>query len=224
MTEPEWLACTDPREALEFLRGKASERKLRLFACRCYRRFHEHFVEDPDGHGLFAVETAEAYADGLVTPADLAEVREEIVPGLWDQCSSAVVRQEIADCATTVPLGDVTPAAVAFVFWVESNLLDEEIEDVVGREHAAMCDVLRDLLGNPFRPVSLDPAWLAWNDDTIPKLAQAIYEERAFDRLPVLADALEEAGCTDAQLLGHLRGPGPHCRGCWALDLLMGRT
>jgi hypothetical protein len=67
------------------------------------------------------------------------------------------------------------------------------------------------------------PVWLCWHGGTIPKLAQAIYDERAFDRLPVLADALEEAGCTDADLLGHLRGPGPHVRGCWALDLLLGK-
>jgi hypothetical protein len=65
---------------------------------------------------------------------------------------------------------------------------------------------------------------LAWNDDTVPKLAQAIYEERAFDRLPVLADALEDAGCTNEDLLVHLRGPGPHLRDCWALDLLLGKS
>jgi hypothetical protein len=76
--------------------------------------------------------------------------------------------------------------------------------------------------GNPFRPVSIDPTWLAWQGGTVPKLARAIYEERAFDRLPVLADALLEAGCDAADILGHLRQQGAvHVRGCWCLDLLL---
>jgi hypothetical protein len=88
----------------------------------------------------------------------------------------------------------------------------------------------RCLFGNPFRPVALDPAWLAWNGGLIRQLAQAAYDERQLpsghldsDRLAVLADALEEAGCTDPEILGHLRGPGPHTRGCHILDLLLGR-
>jgi hypothetical protein len=82
------------------------------------------------------------------------------------------------------------------------------------------CDLLRDIFGNPSRPVSADPAWLHRNDGAVLKLARAAYDERAFERLPILADALEDAGCADEALLGHLRGPGPHARGCWALDLL----
>jgi hypothetical protein len=70
--------------------------------------------------------------------------------------------------------------------------------------------------------VSVEPAWLAWGDRLIPRLARAIYDERAFDRLPYLADALEEAGCADAALLAHCRRPGEHLRGCWALDLFVG--
>jgi hypothetical protein len=62
-----------------------------------------------------------------------------------------------------------------------------------------------------------------WNDGTIAKLAEAIYEEWAFDRLPILADALEEAGCTSEELLTHCRAGGEHVRGCWAVDLLLGK-
>jgi hypothetical protein len=83
---------------------------------------------------------------------------------------------------------------------------------------------LREVFGNPFAPVVLDLAWLAWQNGTIPRLARGTYDERAFDRLPILADALEEAGCDDADILGHLRGPGPHARGCWPLDLLLGKS
>jgi hypothetical protein len=80
--------------------------------------------------------------------------------------------------------------------------------------------LLRDVFGNPFRPVSVDPRWLT---STVVTLAEGIYQERAFDRLPILADALQDAGCEDTELLGHCRGPGPHARGCWVVDLLTGR-
>jgi hypothetical protein len=93
----------------------------------------------------------------------------------------------------------------------------------ISHRQAELADALRCVVGNPFRRPAIPQAVRAWNDHTIPKLAQAVYDERAFDRLPILADALEEAGCTDAELLGHLRGPGPHFRGCWALDVVLGR-
>jgi hypothetical protein len=82
---------------------------------------------------------------------------------------------------------------------------------------------LRDIFDNPFRPVPVDPSWLTWNDGTIPRLAQTIYHERRFADLPVLADALEEAGCTNADFLDHCRRPGVHVRGCWVIDLLLAK-
>lgn len=88
-------------------------------------------------------------------------------------------------------------------------------------EEVVQVALLRDTFGNPLRPVIADPAWLT---STAVALARTIYEERAFDRLPILADALEEAGCDNADVLTHLRGDGPHVRGCWALDLVLGRS
>lgn len=91
--------------------------------------------------------------------------------------------------------------------------------------------LLHDLFGNPFRP--LPPAkgkkaWLKqwqrfldWKNATIPNLARTIYDERQFDLLPNLADALEEAGCTEAEIVNHCREPGPHIRGCWVIDLIL---
>src|SRR5205823_15121166 len=91
-------------------------------------------------------------------------------------------------------------------------------------EWAVQVAMLRDLFGNALRPApAVDPSWLAWNGGAIPKLAKVIYDEGRFGDLPILADALEEAGCTSADVLGHLRGPGPHARGCWPLDLLLGK-
>ncbi|MBM4071279.1 MAG: hypothetical protein FJ271_20430 [Planctomycetes bacterium] len=84
--------------------------------------------------------------------------------------------------------------------------------------------MLRCICGHAFGPLAgVSPSLLVWNDDTIPRLAHSIYDERAFDRLPILADALEAAGCTDAEILSHCRGPGPHVRGCWVVDLILGK-
>jgi hypothetical protein len=84
--------------------------------------------------------------------------------------------------------------------------------------------LLRDVVGPlPFRSVAFDATWLTWKEGSVPRVAGTIYADRAFDRSPLLADALEDAGCADAELLGHLRGPGPHVRGCWAVDLVLGR-
>jgi len=92
--------------------------------------------------------------------------------------------------------------------------------------------LLRDIFGPlPFRAVFVDPAWLIWNDGTVKKLAQAAYEERSLPegtldnaRLAILADALEESGFANADFLAHLRGPGPHVRGCHVLDAILGKT
>ena len=91
-------------------------------------------------------------------------------------------------------------------------------------ERKSQCCLLRDIFGNPFRPASISLSWLAWNDGAIFKMAQAIYDARAFDRLSLLADALEDAGCTDADILSHCRTPGEHVRGCWVVDLLLGKS
>jgi hypothetical protein len=96
-------------------------------------------------------------------------------------------------------------------------------EETRSEEHRVQADLLRDIFGNPFRAVLVAPAWLSWNGETVLRLAESIYQERAFERLPILADALEDAGCTDSAILEHCRGPEPHVRGCWAIDLLLGK-
>lgn len=86
-----------------------------------------------------------------------------------------------------------------------------------GQVQAAL---LREIVGNPFRLPAIDPLWLAWNDGTVAKMARSIHDEGAFDRMPILADALEDAGCTNPDILSHCRGPNDHVRGCWVIDLL----
>jgi hypothetical protein len=118
--------------------------------------------------------------------------------------------------------------------WLEQNSVESRALPAAAAASVAECmlsigegfeaaAVVREVFGNPFRPVTIDPVWLSWNDGPVQKIAQAIYEERAFDRMPILADALEDAGCTEQAILAHCRGDGPHVRGCWVVDLLLGK-
>jgi hypothetical protein len=99
------------------------------------------------------------------------------------------------------------------VAWRVTWDLEELPQDVA-------CRLLREVFGNPFSPIAVDPTWLT---PTVLDLARKAYEDRAFDRLPILADALEDAGCENPSLLTHLRGPGPHVKGCWAVDLVLAK-
>jgi hypothetical protein len=94
----------------------------------------------------------------------------------------------------------------------------------VGPPWQSSCDLARDLLGEFYYPTLVPPEWLRWQDGAVVKMARAIYDDRSFTDLPILADALEDAGCQDERLLGHCRGQAEHARGCWALDALLGRT
>src|SRR5262249_35470446 len=89
-------------------------------------------------------------------------------------------------------------------------------------EILAQAQTIRDVVGNPFRRTpAIDPVWLAWSNGVVVEMARAAYEAKDFACLPVLADALEDAGCADEAILSHLRSMGPHVRGCWAIDLLL---
>ncbi len=236
MTERQWLRSTDPAKMLDCLntlangtlaewleRGepyedRRNERKLRLFACACCRRVW-HLLSDEKARA--AVEAAEQYADGRIGKARLSaacNAAYHAVPqSSWTE-EFAV--QHASRWATAGALDDVlfyTPRAVAFGLPRLQGLKKADAKNVRQGEQAAQCALLRDIFGNPFRPVTADPAWMT---PTVRKLARVIYDERTFDGLPVLADALEEAGCSDADVLSHCRGLEAHVRGCWVVDLL----
>jgi len=223
MTEAEWLECTEVARMLEFLRDKARARKLRLFACACCRRIW-HLLKDERSRK--AVEVAERFAEGTATEQELNEAEDD-ANDVWGEFVYA--DENVTDAET-----DASDAACGAACYAEAAISSAgaaseyaagalSYEGKLAAEQDAQARVLRDLFGNPFRPVTVNPAWLRWNEGILRRLAESIYHERAFDRLPVLADALEDAGCDDADILSHCRGPGPHVRGCWALDLLLGK-
>jgi hypothetical protein len=233
MTEAEWLACEDPRRMLEFVRGTASGRKLRLFVADTCRRLWHLLTDKPYRH---AVDVAEQFADGLATDAELAAACHLAYrvalrgsgPGgggpLWNAGWWSTVEAGARDSSGNPDAPAVLSVGASWPNAYAGAELCVPWAAVLGADQRAMAATLRDLVHPPFRPVRCRAAWRSWGGGTVAHLAAGIYAELAFDRLPVLADALEDAGCTEAELLGHLRSDGPHVRGCWALDAVLGKS
>jgi hypothetical protein len=245
MTEAEWLACQDPKPMLEFLRTQRGEarrgsgrRKLRLFACACLRGIWP-LLRKPGSRQ--AVLVAERFADGeaggeelraAYTAARAALAGEYPGVGKSPYWQSA---EAVSHVATRRFDGGNhrsvfhTPHSAAYA-WAAAHMgpgqgqvgphCSSRFYAKVRARQALHVAWLRDIFSSPFRPVAFDPAW---RSPAAVALARSAYEERRFEETPLLADALEEAGCADAALLSHLRGPGPHVRGCWAVDLVLGK-
>jgi hypothetical protein len=177
-----------------------------------------------------AVEVAEKHADGLVNDAERREAHEAACDAARSSLGPAAV-YAAAFCGTNILDEDAFVTANNCATFAVQSVSSRWDAAPVFAECEAQCNLLADIFGNPFRPVILSPAVLTWNDGVVVRLAQAAYEERHLPegtldkgRLAVFADALEEAGCTDTDILGHLRGPGPHVRGCWVIDKVLGKS
>ncbi len=205
MTEEEWLQCNEPHKMLEFLHnsGMSSDRKFRLFAVACSRRIWSWI----DALGREAVEVAERFADGFASSDELRAARLA--------CQGAGDQAAWYAAATNANIAARNAARSAQAGVARSPLLGSEAAELL-----VQAELVWEIFGDPFRPVSLDPLWRTSN---VFKLAQTIYDEQVFDRMPILADTLEKAGCDNADVLAHLRGPGLHVPGCWALDLVLGK-
>jgi hypothetical protein len=251
MKKDQWDSCAEPDKMISCLESlSASRRKLRLFAVACCRRIWDSI---PDERSRNAVVLAERYADGLCGEQELraaaseAEAaREQYGVGTdqyeahWAAWACANVASEFfyggsalhcGVCATRMrrmaEFGESMPT-------FEFHLRLEEFEE---SERLVYSNLLRDIFDNPFQrpkvPLWPNPAplWLTspvadpeWLTSTVVALARGIYDDRAFDRMPILADALQDAGCDNADMLNHCRCNGPHVRGCWVVDLLLGKT
>jgi hypothetical protein len=243
--EAKWLACQDPCELLEMVKRRVNVRKMRLVGVACCRRISKLFHADACHRG---VEVAERYADGLAGADELFEAHravgtlEEDGRSLGGQatawrnrtaCMSAFTVYEVLvtnerlllDGGSTVPYraADAAFEAAYEAFETWDDAASEAGTAAQDAEAVAQVALVRDVLGNPFQPVSLNPSWLSWDGGLVVRLARTIYEERAFDRLPILADALEEAGCDNPDVLSHCREGSVHVRGCWVLDLCLGK-
>jgi hypothetical protein len=240
MTENEWLASDDLRrllrclcEQFRFDRDEKSHRKMRLFACALARTVL-HMIPD-DETCMGALVGSENFADGNIRVSSMRKLwraekkeRETYWPGHWYDLNK--LRRALSDdhwgrnaCWLSQAANEVGREETWKLRDAGASAQVRKEEDArLKQQHLAR---FRDIFGNPFRAISSNPAWLTAN---VRELAQTTYEERelpegALDpaRLAILADALEEAGCDNADILGHLRGRGEHVRGCWALDLIL---
>jgi hypothetical protein len=209
MTEAEWLACEDPDPMLASLGATVSQRKLRLFSVGCCRSIWEKF-EVPAVREL--VELVERAAENPTAKFDMGMARE--------------VGIELPGSYRDTPLGFflygfLDPGALnaaAYTVFCSPRFGGPEgwraVQRVIGQ-------LLHDIFGNPFHPTTFLPVW---RSSTVVALAQQMYESRDFSAMPILADALEEANCTDETILAHCRGAGPHVRGCWVTDACLGKS
>jgi hypothetical protein len=227
-----------------------SARKCRLFILACLQRLHGLDLDEPSGQALaayqrYALEGAPRdeffqaclrIQDAAVSSGGTALV-SHLAAAMWtdDPAGAANAAMDIACTVANVKAKDsvaVTCAEATEDDWFAWSFCggppDPLWQATRTAEERFQAGVLREVVPNPFLPVALDPTW---RTPIVVALARAAYDERllqsgqlAPDRLAVLADALEDAGCTDAETLSHLRGPsGPHVRGCWVIDLLLGK-
>lgn len=231
MTEAEWLACDKPEEMTVVLGRKVSKRKNRLFACACCYRVG-HLVRSEQSTA--AVVAAEQYADRLISARDLEAIQfaayyaiDATLPG------SDYHARRACSCAAQSHAGKAVNAWQYAVFArqaqsVEANEIapthpafDSIRRDAQREESVQQAALLRDVFANPFRRVEFSPDW---RTDTALTLARQMYESRDFSAMPILADALQDAGCDNDDILNHCRDLNQvHVRGCWVVDLILGK-
>jgi hypothetical protein len=221
MTEAQWQESAGSEFMLEFLHGNVSERKLRLFAVACCRSIFSHI--ELTQRARDAVTTAERFADGLASAKELAEAASGVLSDqiASDTCLAAASGIGAFEVAHHVAAHSARALGQQATFQGNGVEDDPEYRRAMYEEQAVQAVLLRDIVGNPFRLVTLDPDW---RTTTSVQIAQGIYDSRDFSAMPILADALQDAGCEDAAILDHCRGPGPHVRGCWVVDLVLGKS
>lgn len=232
MTEADWLSNRSrPAELLRHARRHARRRKLILLGCACGRLVWDRL----DEAGRAAVEAAERAADSSdIPPPDPNALISD--PPAWggDVPLAAEAARNVVWAATHPDLWNGVDRAVGWVqTFAARTTIGGQVKATLESTRARICDLIREVVGNPFRPWQVLPPHLGPGliqpdgrtvrlTEAVSHIAAAIHAERAFDRLPVLADAAEEAGITDPAMLEHLRFGTGHALGCWALDLLRG--
>lgn len=236
MTQKEedwWRTCTQPESMLVFVADRTTNRKLRLFAVACCRRLWHLLPNDCRQ----ALEVAERFTDGHASEEERQNAADAVLrrgiqlhsedpAGPPDSRYSAVYAALDDDDFSM--LNAAAGAANHAAFLLENpesvslpRISINEIPASNAKECCWQCDVLRCIVGcRPLHPNAFDPAW---RSTTVMQLALHIYEQRAFEHMPILSDALIDAGCTDQDIIDHCRASGPHGRGCWVVDLSLAR-
>jgi hypothetical protein len=219
MTEEEWLGCESPVSDVANLRREhhVSTRRMTLFGCACVSRISSLLDDDRCHQALLVTERC---ADSLPVPITREQATQDSLNARDEFAGNLFARDAAFQLARDHILTAVQAAAWAVTSPNGKRLKGEQYQAVRGGELREQRLIALDIFGNPFRPVTLDPRW---QTETVVALASAIYAERAFDRMPILADALQDAGCDHADILAHCRGDGPHVRGCWVIDKILGK-
>jgi hypothetical protein len=215
MTETEWLACPDPVPMLEFLEGRLSDRKLRLFACACVRRIWPLLADERSRR---AVEVAERFADGRAGREELAAACADADRAHAEAPRDANFRA--LDAAPHTAEEDLSSSAAdAAVCAADAvRIAADGNETAREEERRQQAVILRCVVGNPFRPSVINPTW---RTPRVVELARGFCEGRSHNLQDQLADALRQAGCDDADVLAHCHEPAGHVPGCWVADSLM---
>jgi len=218
MTEADWLTCTNPYGPLEFVKRQASDRQRRLFVCACCRRIWPLIDEQ-----LFrdAIDVAEQYADRHV----IGKVRKSLSRRLsvaykatWGKPTASLNAAYAALMCLNKNTAWHPDGHLHAVWAASSNAPEAERAAVEVAEYAAQTDLLRDIFGPlSFRSITTSPRGVPAG---VVALANRMYESRDFSPMPILADALQDAGCDNEDILRHCREPGVHVRGCWVVDLV----
>jgi len=234
MTEKEWLRFSDTDDVFDYLqKHQYSERKARLFAVACCRTLDPWLSESVC---RMAVDRSEQFADGHVTRQALAASRKDFSADkrfrLRSECEHRGLTGALESLPPTARMAVWSASWDACHYCVRADGWDAAryclLAAAVAHEHATSDEerggrfrgILHDIFGNPFRRVAIDPDW---RTSDVVGLARAIYEDEAFDRMPILADALMGAGCTEEEVIRHCRGDAPHVRGCWVVDRVLGK-
>ena len=218
MDEETWCDADYAQPMLDALRARASDRKLRLFAVACCRRVWDFLIDD---RSRAAVETAEAFADGLADRARLIAARDAARDAKCAFVSLTQSRQDRAANAAFDATRDTGRSAASNALHEAARALSfEDHNQCDGGELRQQARLVRCIFGNPSRPTAFDPAWLT---PTTIALARTIDADRAFGRMPRLADLLEASGCASTDVLSHCRTSAEHCRGCWVVDAILGK-
>jgi hypothetical protein len=224
MDEQVWLAAVDPTAMLTAIRARVTDRKGRLFGCACCRRVW-HIYDSVERN---VVEVAERLADGTATNSErraaavAATQRQRYGPALSVAVEAFFAGERGAECAANEHARTLVGPSPTYALGVAAvEQYQRELSRVSALERAANVPMLRDIFGNPFRPVSFSPDW---RTDTAVVLAKRMYESREFSAMPILADALQDAGCDSDDVLTHCRDANAtHVRGCWVVDLVLGK-